>query len=107
MGYLLTVSGIYRSGITILSGIPNRLSIMRRLVDDGETILLSGLCASPSWSPSLFKAERMTSGGELLLGDFMVCSRSISSLDRAPSYNCTFLYLIITGTNEMLFIKNN
>ena len=85
MGYVLTVSGIYRSGITILSGIPNRLSIMRRLVDDGETILLSGLCASPSWSPSLFKAERMTSGGELLLGDFMVCSRSISSLDRAPS----------------------
>ena len=82
---VLTVSGIYLSGMTILSGIPNRLSIIRRF-DDGEITFPLAISSSPSWSPSLFRAERITSGGELLLGDFIVCSRSKSSLDRAPSY---------------------
>ena len=83
--FLLTVSGMYRSGMTILSGTPNRLSIIRIDADEGETTFSHALSSLPSGSPSLLRAERITSGGEWFPGDFNVCSRSKSSRDRAPS----------------------
>ena len=77
----LTVSGMYLSGMTIFSGTPNKLSIIR--VEVGVPLTMS----RPS--SSLFNADLITSGGDvfpsLLPGDLRACSMSRSSRDLAPA----------------------
>ena len=70
-----TVSGMYRSGMAIFSGTPNKLSIAFVL------IFVLGADAVPSFL--LSKADLMTSG---VLKPRIACSISKSSLDRADSY---------------------
>ena len=73
---VLTVSGMYRSGMAIFSGTPNKLSIAFVLI-----FVRPGADAVPSFL--LSKADLMTSG---VLKPRIACSISKSSLDRADSY---------------------
>ena len=74
---MLTVSGMYRSGMAIFSGTPNKLSIAFVLI----FVRPPGADAVPSFL--LSKADLMTSG---VLRPRIACSISKSSLDRADSY---------------------
>ena len=72
----LTVSGMYRSGMVIFSGTPNRLSIV--------FVLILGRFPLAGASLLLSKADLMTSGVLNPRGP-RACSISKSSLDLADS----------------------